>query len=179
MSGHSKWSTIKHKKAAADAKRGKVFSQLSKNIRIAVKAGGGDPNKNSNLRLAIEKAKAANMPKNNIKRAIERASGIGKAGGLDEIVYEGYGPAGVGLIIVAVTDNKMRTSSQIRGVLSKYQGSLGGPGSAMYLFSRSGADYQVKIPANVDEAERQKIQKLIDSLEELDDVEEVYSNLVM
>ncbi len=177
MSGHSKWSTIKHKKAAKDQKRGKIFSKLSKDIRIAVKEGkSGDPNKNAALRLAMDKAQSANMPKDNIQRAIDRALGVGEGGSLSEIVYEGYGPGGVGLLIDAITDNTNRTSSEIRYILEKNGGSLGGPGSAAYLFERKGADYEVKIPVTVSESDAKKVEKLIERLEEHEDVEEVYSN---
>lgn len=179
MSGHSKWSTIKHKKGAEDAKRGKLFSQLSKNIRIAVKEGkSGDPNANPSLRLAVDKARGANMPGENIKRAIDRALGVGKGGALQEIVYEGYGPGGVGFIVTAVTDNKMRTGSEVRSIFEKNGGSLAGPGAVAFLFElNSTQDYIVKIPLPVsDEAVKAQIEALEESLQANDDVEEVYHN---
>lgn len=180
MSGHSKWATIKHKKGATDAKRGKLFSQLSKSIRVAVKeAGTADPINNPALRLAVEKARAANMPGENVKRAIDRGLGLGKTGTLEEVVYEGYGPEGVAFIVVAVTDNKMRTASEVRSIFSKAGGSLGGPGSAMFLFLRDSQGYQANmtIPLTTQES-KMKIEDFESTLQELDDVEEVYHNAV-
>lgn len=181
MSGHSKWSTIKHKKGAADAKRGKLFSQISKNIRIATKTlGSGDPKHNSGLRLAIEKARAANMSKENIQKAIDRGLGKGKSGQIEEVVYEGFGPSGVGVLVIALTDNKQRTSANIKNIFAKNGGSLGSPGSAKYLFQRSddGNEYTVVVPLPVtDEAIKHQIESLLESLLEDEDVEDVYSNL--
>ncbi len=176
MSGHSKWSTIKHKKGIADIKKGKLFSQLSKDIRIAVKEGkSGDPRFNNALRLAVEKARAANMPKENIERAIDRGLGKGKGGAIHEVVYEAYGPHGVGLVIVAMTDNNQRTAGEVRNILSRAGGSLGGPGSAMYLFHRLGEEYTVAIPMEIADVQQQEqIQELIDSLREDEDVEDVF-----
>lgn len=178
MSGHSKWATIKHKKGAQDAKRGKLFSQLAKNIRVAVKEGGsGDPNQNPGLRLAVDKARAANMPSDNIKRAIDRGLGTGKGGQLEEVMYEGYGPNGVGFIVTVITDNKMRTASEIRSLFSRSGGSLGGPGSAAFLFERDDdGNYVVKIPVTLSESDFVVIEKFEESLQEHDDVEEVYHN---
>ena len=137
MSGHSKWSSIKHKKALTDAKKGKVFSRLSTFISIAAKHGG-DPTMNPNLRLHIEKAKQAGMPKENIERAIKR--GTGELGGahLEEVFYEAYGPEGVGIIIEGVTDNKNRTVAEIKAVLNKYNGKLAETGAVSYLFEKKG-----------------------------------------
>ena len=176
MSGHSKWSTIKHKKGVADIKRGKLFSQLSKNIRIAVKEGkSGDAQFNPRLRLEVEKARAANMPKDNIDRAIARGLGKGKGGAIQEVVYEGFGPQGVGLIIVAHTDNMQRTAGEVRSTLSKAGGSLGGPGSVMYMFQRQGDEYHVTIPLPVEDPELQeRMQDLIDTLRENEDIEDVF-----
>ncbi len=182
MSGHSKWSTIKHKKAAADSKKGKVFGQISKMIRIAVKeAGTGDPNQNPALRVALDKAKAANMPKKNIDRAIMK--GLGKSGdgaSFDEVVYEGFGPGGVAMMIDVVTDNRNRTSAEIRNLIEKNGGSLGGPGSVSYMFERNSAgDYEVKVPLPIaDEKSRQAVDELIQALESHDDVENVITNMV-
>lgn len=178
MSGHSKWSNIKNKKNAEDQKRGKVFSQISKNIRIAVRSSGiGDPNANPALRLAMEKAREANMPQENVRRAIDRGLGKGSAGNLEEVLYEGYGPGGYGVLVVVRTDNKQRTGAEIRHAFDKAGGSLGGPGSAMYLFQRSGGEYIPTIPFAVDAPEdRQAVRTFLDSLEEHDDVEDVYSN---
>lgn len=176
MAGHSKWNNIKNRKGAADAKRGKVFSQISKEIRIAVKEGkSGDANANPRLRVQIEKARAANMPKENIQRAIDRGLGKGKGGMIQEVIYEGYGPQGVGMLIIAQTDNNQRTAAEIRNTLSKAGGSLGGPGSAMYLFQRQGEEYQVTIPMIVEDPDHQeKLQDLIDTLRENEDVEDVF-----
>ncbi len=176
MSGHSKWNNIKNKKGAADIKRGKLFSQLAKNIRIAVKEGkSGDPRANATLPIALEKARTANMPKENIDRAIDRGLGKGKGGAIQEIVYEGYGPHGVGVIVVAHSDNPQRTAGEVRAIFSKAGGSLGGPGSAMYLFQRSGEEYQVTIPMQIESAEQQEdLQDLIDTLRDNADVEDVF-----
>jgi YebC/PmpR family DNA-binding regulatory protein len=138
MSGHNKWSTIKHKKAAADAKRGKVFSRLSKEITVAAKAGGGDPDMNPRLRNAVNAAKAVNMPNDNIDRAIKKGTGELPGVTYEEIVYEGYGPAGVGLIIEVLTDNRNRAASEVRSTLDKRGGSLAGSGAVSWQFSRKG-----------------------------------------
>jgi YebC/PmpR family DNA-binding regulatory protein len=136
MSGHSKWSTIKHKKGAADAKRSKLFTQLARAITIAAREGGGDPDMNITLRLAVDKAKAGNMPKENIDRAIKRGTGEDKDGAaLERIVYEAYAPHAVALIIEAVTDNRNRTVASLRHVLSHAGGSLGETGSVAWQFT--------------------------------------------
>ncbi len=138
MAGHSKWAQIKHKKAQVDAKRGKIFTKLVKEISVAARLGGGDPEKNPRLRVAIEKAREVNMPSDNIKRAIMK--GIGELGGAayEEVIYEGYGPAGVALLIEAMTDNKNRTVSEIRHLLSKHGGSLGESGCVSWIFEKKG-----------------------------------------
>jgi YebC/PmpR family DNA-binding regulatory protein len=138
MSGHSKWATIKHKKGAADAKRGKVFTRLIKEITIAAKGGGGDPDGNPRLRTAILAAKAENMPAENIKRAIQRGTGELEGLSYEEIVYEGYGPGGVAIMVQVLTDNKNRAVSEIRHAFSKNNGNLGESGSVGYLFSKKG-----------------------------------------
>ena len=178
MSGHSKWNNIKNKKGAQDAKRGKIFAQLSKQIRIAVRTGGGgDANANPSLRLAVDKARASNMPNENIQRAIDRGLGIGKGGKIEEILYEGYGPAGVGFLVIAQTDNKMRTGAEVRSAFDKNGGSLGGPGSAMYLFERSGDEYVVTIPLPFSsENDKKAVEKIEEALLEIDDVEAIYHN---
>jgi YebC/PmpR family DNA-binding regulatory protein len=180
MSGHSKWNNIKNKKGAADAARGKVFSQISKLIRIAVKEGkSGDPKTNPLLRVPLEKARAANMPKENIQRAIDRGLGKGKGGVIQEIVYEGYGPSGSGFLVVALTDNTQRTAGEIRAIFTRGNGSLGGPNSAMFMFAKEGSEYNVTIPLEVtDEALQNEIQELIDTLRENEDVEDVYTTAV-
>ncbi|NTU70123.1 YebC/PmpR family DNA-binding transcriptional regulator [bacterium] len=136
MSGHSKWSTIKRKKGALDAKRGQAFSKLSRMVTIAAKEGGLDPEMNFKLRLAIDKAKEMNMPLANIDRAIQGANKDGA--NIEEILYEAYGPSGVALLINAVTDNKNRSASDIKAVLNKYNGSLGSPGSVAWMFEQKG-----------------------------------------
>ena len=138
MSGHSKWATIKHKKGLADAKRGQKFTKLIKEISVAAKIGGGDPESNAQLRTAILKAKAENMPKDNIERAIKK--GIGEMGDSTyyELTYEGYAPGGVALIIDTLTDNKNRTAADVRSTLTKLGGSLGTSGSVAYMFQTKG-----------------------------------------
>jgi YebC/PmpR family DNA-binding regulatory protein len=138
MSGHSKWSSIKHKKAAADAKRGKIFTKLIKEITVAARLGGGDPEANPRLRDAIGRARAANMPKDNIDKAIKKGTGELPGVVYDEIIYEGYGPAGTALYIETMTDNKNRTVAEIRHVLSKHGGNLGESGSVAWMFDRKG-----------------------------------------
>ena len=137
MSGHSKWANIKHKKEKTDAARGKVFTKIGKEIAIAVKAGGGDPNSNSKLRDLIAKAKANNVPNDNIKRSIEKALGAGGET-YEEVIYEGYGPAGIAVIVRATTDNRNRTAGNVRATFSKYHGNLGQTGCVGYLFSDKG-----------------------------------------
>jgi YebC/PmpR family DNA-binding regulatory protein len=138
MSGHSKWATIRHKKGAQDAKRGKLFSKLIKEITVAAKMGGGEEESNPRLRTAVLKAKAANMPKDNIDRAIKK--GTGELGGDDyfELSYEGYGPNGVAILVNTLTDNKNRTAADVRSIFSKNGGNLGENGCVSYLFSRKG-----------------------------------------
>jgi YebC/PmpR family DNA-binding regulatory protein len=139
MSGHSKWSTIKHKKGAADKKRGILFSKLSRAIIVAAKEGGGDPDANISLQNAIEKARAVSMPKDNIERAIARGAGAGEGGEqYDAVSYEGYGPGGAALIVEGLTDNRNRTAADVRFLFGKYGGSLGTPGSVAWMFERKG-----------------------------------------
>jgi YebC/PmpR family DNA-binding regulatory protein len=139
MSGHSKWSSIKHKKGAADAKRGKLFSKLSRAIIVAAKEGGPDPAGNLALQNAIEKARSYSMPKENIERAIARGSGAdADAQAFETVVYEGYGPSGVAVIVEALTDNRNRTASDVRHAFDKNDGNLGGSGAVTWLFERRG-----------------------------------------
>ena len=138
MSGHSKWSTIKRKKGAADARRGKVFTKLIREIATAAKMGGGDPDANPRLRLAMDKARSANMPKDNIQRAIQKGIGGGDDASYEEVVYEGYGPGGTAVLLEALTDNRKRTVSEIRHVFSKNGGNLGSTGCVAYLFEKKG-----------------------------------------
>ncbi len=138
MSGHSKWSTIKHKKAAQDAKRGKEFTKLIKEITVAARLGGGDPEANPRLRAAVALAKAANMPKNNIERAIKKGTGELEGVSYEEVTYEGYGPGGVALLVETITDNRQRTVADVRYILSKRGGNLGEPGSVAWIFEKKG-----------------------------------------
>src|SRR5690348_752024 len=138
MSGHSKWATIKHKKGALDAKRGKIFTRLIKEIAMAAKAGGGDPDGNPRLRTAIAAAKAENMPADNIKRAVQRGTGELPGATYEEITFEGYGPGGVALIVEATTDNRNRAVSEIRHTFSKHGGNLGEPNSVRFMFQKKG-----------------------------------------
>lgn len=179
MAGHSKWNNIKNRKGAQDKKRALSFSHAAKAIKIATKEGGsGDPKFNANLRLALDKARAVNMPKDKIQRAIDRGLGKTESGViLSEVVYEGYAPGGVGLMIVAVTDNKNRTSADLKNILSKAGGTLAGPGSVAFMFERQGSEYRPTIPMQIDdEGQQEKIQELIDELLEYEDVEDVFSS---
>jgi YebC/PmpR family DNA-binding regulatory protein len=138
MSGHSKWSSIKHKKAITDARRGKIFSHIVKEVSIAARIGGGDPDTNPRLRLAIEKAKGCNMPHDNIKKAIMKGTGELPGATYEEATYEGYGPGGVAILLETLTDNKNRTVSELRNLLSKNNGNLGETGCVAWLFEKRG-----------------------------------------
>jgi YebC/PmpR family DNA-binding regulatory protein len=237
MAGHSKWSNIKHKKGKADAARGKVFSKLSKEITVAAKLGGGDPDMNARLRLAIANAKAQSMPKNNIENAIKKGTGAGEGEDYFEIRYEGYAPGGVAIIVECLTDNKNRSAGEVRTCFSKGGGNMGETGSVGFMFDRVGEiiypadkaeadtmfemaveagamnvesdeDYhvittadddfaavnealeqkfgaaekagliwQANINADVTEDQAASVLKLIEALEDCDDVQNVYSNL--
>jgi len=237
MSGHSKWSTIKHKKAATDAKRGKLFTRLAREITIAADKGGGDLDINFSLRLAVDKAKAANMPKDNIERAIKRGTGELKGEELTEVMYEGYAPNGVALLVQVLTDNKNRTVAEVRRILTRQSGTLADAGAVAWQFNRKGyiaiapdgvdediifevaveagaedvvfSDDRIEVYAELEnfqavrqaledtgirfemaelamipkmtmqlaEKETLQVMGIIDALEELDDVQQVYSNL--
>src|SRR5206468_35674 len=139
MSGHSKWSSIKHKKAATDAKRGAQFTKLARAIQVAAREGGGDPAMNAALANAVQKAKDASMPKDSIERAIAKGTGAGAdADAFESVVYEGYGPAGVAILVEALTDNRNRTGSEVRHIFSKAGGNLGEPGSVAWQFEKKG-----------------------------------------
>lgn len=144
MAGHSKWANIKHRKARQDASRGKVWTKVIREITVAAK-GGPDPDDNPRLRLALDKANAANMPKDNIKRAIEKGSGTGETGALEEIIFEGYGPGGVAILVETMTDNRNRTVSDVRHAFSKFGGNLGTDGSVSYLFNKIGIIHISKV----------------------------------
>jgi YebC/PmpR family DNA-binding regulatory protein len=240
MSGHSKWSTIKRKKGAADAKRGQIFTRLAREIVIAAREGGGDPDSNFKLRLAVDKARASNMPKENIERAVRRGTGEDKDGAaFESVTYEGYAPHGVALLIQTVTDNRNRSVAEVRRVLTRHNGALGEGGSVGWQFSRkayfavragqrspeeifemaveAGADDvitgddEIEIIAPVEafqavrdrlaeagitpeeaelrmepnsrielaQADAVQVMKVVEQLEELDDVQNVYSNLAI
>jgi YebC/PmpR family DNA-binding regulatory protein len=138
MAGHSKWANIQHKKAKVDAKRGKVFTRLNRELFVAAREGGGDPDANPRLRLAMDKANAANMPKDNIERAIKKATGDLEGVSYEELKYEGYAPGGVAVMVECLTDNRNRTVAEVRHAFTKYGGSLGTDGSVAYLFTKIG-----------------------------------------
>src|ERR671914_63941 len=139
MSGHSKWSSIKHKKAATDAKRGKQFTKLARAITVAAREGGGDPDANPTLATAVQKARDNSMPKDNIQRAIDRGTGAGAdAAAIERMVFEGYGPGGAAIFVEALTDNRNRTSAEVRHAFEKHGGSLGEPGSVAWQFEKRG-----------------------------------------
>src|SRR6186997_1389098 len=205
MSGHSKWHTIKHKKGAADAKRGKVFTRLIKELTVAARHGGGDPGMNPRLRTIIADAKAANMPRENIERAIRRGTGEEPGVHYEEITYEGYGPGGVALLIQSLTDNKNRTVGEVRFILGKYNGNLAAENSVAWMFTRKGqvfvekdkADEEKLLnaaleagaePANAEVAmvpqnyvklqgsDARTMLKLMEALDDHDDVQHVWAN---
>lgn len=179
MSGHSKWNNIKNRKGAQDKKKGKIFGQLARQIRAAVREGkSGDPAQNPTLRTILEKTREANMPKENIARAIDKGLGKGTSGSVQEIVYEGFGPGGVGMLATVATDNVNRMSSELKNAFSKAGGSMGAPGSVMYMFNRSldGEEgYVCVMPIPVeDEGIQKQLQDLMDIFLEIEDVEEVF-----
>jgi YebC/PmpR family DNA-binding regulatory protein len=239
MSGHSKWSTIKRKKAATDAKRGQVFTRIAREIAIAAREGGGDPDANFRLRLVMEKAKQANMPKDNIERAIKRGTGELKGDTLEELMYESYAPNGIALMLATLTDNRNRVVADIRRILTRHGGKLAESGAVSYLFEQQGfisveaeeadpeelaliaidegaSDVNIeestleiyteskdlqrvkealeaqgltmttaelimtpKAMTELGEADTFKVMRIIEALEELDDVQQVYSNLFL
>lgn len=176
MSGHSKWKTIKRQKGAEDAKRGAIFTKLSKAIILAVKQGGGmtDPASNFKLRLAIDSAKASNMPKDTIDRAIEKGAGKGE-GELHEAVYEGFAPHGVNVIVEAATDNPTRTGQEIKNIFTKAGGSFGQPGSSSYLFNKMGEIYIEKNGKSFDDLFSIAVESGAEDIEDLGDEVIVYT----
>lgn len=178
MAGHSKWKNIQRRKNAQDAKRGKVFMKLAKEIYVAAKMGGGDPATNPTLRLAIEKAKSANMPNENIERAIKKATGNQEHTHYEEIRYEGYGPGGVAVMVICLTDNKNRTASNVRVAFSKNGGNLGETGCVSYLFDRKGLIVIAREGLNMDEDEMllQAIEAGADEMETTEDSFEIYTS---
>lgn len=178
MSGHSKWSTIKHKKEAKDQRRGQLFSRIARELTTAAAEGkSGDPEMNPRLRVLLEKAKAANMPSANISRAIERGLGGGGGPTSEEVAYEGYGPAGIAVIAVSHTDNRQRTSAEIRRMFEEAGGSLGGPGSAAFLFDRVGGGFQAKVLLPLHEQNaKEALNQFLNALGAHADITDVYSN---
>lgn len=175
MSGHSKWHNIKRKKEANDAKKGKVFSKMSRLITVAAKEGGGDVDKNPALRLVVDKAKAAKMPKDNIERAIKKGTGELQGESLEEVVYEGYGPEGVAFLAKGITDNKNRTVAEIRVLFDRAGGSLGNNGSTSYIFGEDPDNPSFEI--EIDDVEKaKKVMDLAEKLEDNDDITEVFAN---
>jgi len=177
MAGHSKWANIKHRKAAVDAKRGKVFTKMSKLITMAIKESNGDVG-SAKVLAAIDVAKKANVPKDNIERAIKKASDK-DAAVLEEVVYEGYGPGGVGLMVVALTDNRNRTGQEVKHAFSKQGFALGAQGSVSWGFSRNADMDFVPNPGTeieISDADTEGLSKLVEAFEELEDVSDVYVN---
>ena len=175
MSGHSKWSTIKRKKGAADAKRGVIFTRISKDITIASKDGGGNPDMNPSLRLAIKKAKAANMPAANIERAIKKGTGELPGVKYEDLIYEGYGPSSVAIMIQVMTDNKNRTFPEIRNIMTKNNGSIGSSGCVNWIFEKKGT-----FEISVDNISEDNLMKILDnlSIEDIFFEDEFYEILV-
>lgn len=174
MSGHSKWASIKHKKAATDAKKGKAFTQAANMITLASKEGGGDPSMNFKLRLAIDKAKAVNMPLSNIDRAVKKGTGEGGGGQVEELIYEGYGQEGVAILVSTVTDNKNRTSGDVRSTLTKYGGRMADAGSVSWLFDQQG---QIVVADTSEDAMLAAIDAGASDVEEEDGKLFIYSDL--
>jgi YebC/PmpR family DNA-binding regulatory protein len=176
MSGHSHFDTIKRAKAANDAVRGKIFTKFGKEIFVAVKLGGADPDNNIRLRAVIAKAKAAGMPNDNIARSIKTASGSADKNNYENITYEGYGPGGVAVMVFALTDNKNRTASNVRHAFEKNGGSLGVSGSVAYIFVDIDGEWLPEFTVAVPEEKEKGFERLLDMLDEDDDVQEVVHN---
>lgn len=173
MAGHNKWSKIKHKKAATDAQKSKLFSKHASLIAMESRKAAGDTNSPS-LAAAIERAKKDSMPKENIERAVAKGKG-GEGAGLEEVLYETYGPGGTALLITAVTDNTNRTSPEIRHILSRAGYQLGAPGSASWAFKKTDGGYIPQNPVDLNDEDGEKLASLIEALEEHDDVQDVYT----
>lgn len=173
MSGHNKWSKIKHKKAATDAQKSRIFSKHAALIAMESRKAGGDVN-SPGLSAAIERAKKDSMPKDNIERAVAKGGGAGGAA-IEEVMFEGYGPGGVAILVQAVTDNNNRTSAEVRHVFSKSGLEMGTPGSASWAFEKNAGQYVPTNPMELDDATGEKLAEFIEKLEELDDVTDVYT----
>ena len=177
MSGHSKWSTIKHKKAATDAKRAKIFTKIARVITIAARAGGGDPETNPTLRRAISDARTVNMPNDNIDRAIMRGTGSGDGVALEELTIEAYGPEGAAIIIEAITDNRNRTLAEVKHLLSQHDVKFAEQGSVMWAFDKQEGELTAKNELSVSEDAIKKMRKLFEALDDHDDVQNLYTNV--
>ncbi|MEX0918924.1 MAG: YebC/PmpR family DNA-binding transcriptional regulator [Candidatus Paceibacterota bacterium] len=175
MSGHNKWSKIKHKKTAEDAKKSKVFSALAKTITLESKAAGGDLN-HPGLKAAIDRAKAANMPSDNINRAVKKGAEI-EAGNLELVVYECFGPGGSAIIAEGLTDNKNRTTAEIKHLLAKNNVNLGQPNSTLWVFKKVGDDWQAETLMVLTESELKNLKELLEILSEHEDISKVYTNV--
>lgn len=173
MSGHNKWSKIKHKKGATDAKKSKLLSKYSRLIALESKKAGGDVNA-PGLRAIIERAKGESMPKDNIDRAVAKGKG-GDAGNLEEVLYETFGPGGTAILITALTDNNNRTSAEIRHLLSKAGLALGAPGSAAWAFTKTAGGYAPQMPMALSDTDGEELANLIETLEDHDDVQDIYT----
>ncbi|MDO8574704.1 MAG: YebC/PmpR family DNA-binding transcriptional regulator [bacterium] len=177
MSGHSKWSTIKHKKALTDAKRSKIFSKVSSLITIAARKGG-DPDKNPSLRTVIEKAREVNLPTENIERAIKRGTGEIAGAQIEEVTYGAFGPGGVAMLITAITDNKNRTLSEIKQMLNAHNAKFAEVGSIQWMFRREGQDWVPNSPIKIEnENVKKELDALYEDLDEQQDTSEIYDNI--
>ena len=208
MSGHSKWSNIKHRKGKNDALKAKITTKISREITVAVKAGGTDPTGNMRLKLALQKARENNIPKDNIQRAIDKGAGAGDVNNYEEITYEGYGPGGAAILVDVMTDNRNRAAADVRHAFSKRGGNLGESGSVNWMFKRKGVFVIYTLPEDYDAVESAlaeasiatdmaqitmvpdtnmeltgddavNMQRVLDMLEDLDDVQDVYHNAIM
>jgi len=182
MSGHSHFASIKHKKALTDAKRGKIFSKLSRQISVTAREKGADPNINPSLKTAIEKAKEFNLPKDNIERAIKKGTGEMAGEILESVVFEAYGPGGAAIIIEGITDNKNRALGEIKQILSQNNGKMVGEGGVRWLFERKikepgSLEWVAKQEVELSEQDKKSCQKLFEALDESDAVQEIYSNI--
>ncbi len=178
MSGHSKWSQIKHKKALTDARKSKEFAKLAKQITVAAREKGPDPASNPSLRAAVEKARSFNMPSDNIERAIKRATSKDE-NALEEVLFEAYGPGGSAILIAGITDNKNRTTQEIKHLLSENGAKLASPGSAKFLFQKTEDGWQPIANITVDEKTKEALSKIFEALDENDDINDIYTNAEM
>jgi YebC/PmpR family DNA-binding regulatory protein len=172
MSGHNKWSQIKRQKGVTDAAKSKIFSKMARNISVEAKKAGGNRN-SPGLRAAIEKARAVNMPNDNIDRAINKASDSAPS---ERIVYEAYGPGGVALIIDTLSDNRNKSTQEVKHALSEHSGNLAEMGAASWAFEKTGEGYAPTMSVDLEDADLEKLEKLVEALEALDDVQEVFTN---